>query len=126
VHAAGARGTLGNAPPHAFDRTGSCSFLLELQNYRGCCTRRCRLMSSTRCVVLKCKIVKSLFGSEKTTAWQQRVLELDRKNLRWFATASSTVAQNEFNLASISSVAPYASTENPWVPRSLPHLPSHI
>lgn len=87
------------------------------------CTRRCRLMSSTRCVILKCKIVKTLFGSEKTTAWQQRVLELDRKNLRWFATASSTVAQNEFALASISSVAPYASTENPWVPRSRRHLP---
>jgi hypothetical protein len=113
----------GNAPPHTFDRRGSGSFLFKPQNYRGCCTCRCRLMSSTRCVVLKCKIVKTLFGSEKTTTWQQRVLELDRKNLRWFATASSTVAQNEFALTSISSVAPYASTENPWVPRSRPIRP---
>jgi hypothetical protein len=72
-------------------------------------------MSSTRSVVLKCKVVKTLFGAEKTTTWQQRVLELDRKHLRWFATASSTVAQNEFALGSIVSFAPYASTENPWV-----------
>ncbi len=72
----------------------------------------------SRCAVLKCKLVKNLFGAEKSTTWQQRIIELDHRGLRWFATAASDVAQNDIPIASITSFAAYASTDNPWVRRA--------
>ena len=75
-------------------------------------------MSSTRCVVLKCKVVKGLFGTDKTTTWQQRIIELGESSLRWFATDVATTPQNEIPVASITSSAAHPCTDNPWVRRS--------
>jgi hypothetical protein len=72
-------------------------------------------MPPLRCAVLKCKVFKNIFGTEKASTWQQRIIELDKRGLRWFATESADIAQNEIPIASIVSFAAYACTDNPWV-----------
>ena len=72
-------------------------------------------MPSIRCVILKCKLTKNLFGKEKTTTWQQRVLELNKHSLRWFATEAATVPQNEILVSNVKACAVYQCTDNPWV-----------
>lgn len=74
-------------------------------------------MPLSRCAVLKCKVVKNLFGTEKSTTWQQRIIELDKRGLRWYATESASIAQNEIPISSIISFAAYDCTDNPWVSR---------
>jgi hypothetical protein len=66
--------------------------------------------------------LKSLFGSEKTSTWQQRTIELDKNGLRWFALETSSVAQNEIPLSNIKSFDAHACTDNPWVRLCSCHL----